>query len=544
MGIPSYFSHFVCQHRKIIKQISSLKSIDNLYLDCNGFIYEGVNSLKMNKGMDESILIKFVCDKLISYINLLKPNKNVFIAFDGVAPVAKLDQQRKRRFLSWFQTKTMNDYLHKNDTKNKSVSYSEPWNTSAITPGTLFMNKLTQEINKRFNNPSEFGLEKFIVSCADEAGEGEHKLFSYIRKNVEFHSKTTTVIYGLDADLIMLTLNHLNISDKLFLFRETPVFIKSIDNTLNPNELYLLDIPEFGKSIVEEFTHVEEFTCYVEGATSLISNNNNKINDYIFIFFLLGNDFMPHFPSLNIRTNGITLLLTAYKLIISSKNLSLIEDGQIVWKNLRLFIEYLSVNELAYLKKEYFLRSKTNNRFYNNKNMTKEKEFENKLINMPMTDRATELYINPNESGWEERYYHILFDLRIDDERRKEICMNYLEGLEWTFKYYSGDCVDWRWTYKYNYPPLLVDLIKYIPYFQTDLIAKNNNKPVREIVQLGYVLPRQSLGLMPELSDKLLLSKPEWYVDHCDFQWAFCKYFWESHVKLPEIDIDVLDEIR
>ena len=175
--------------------------------------------------------------------------------------------------------------------------------------------------------------------------------------------------------------------------------------------------------------------------------------------------------------------------------------------------------------------------------MTKDKEFENKLINMPMTDRAKELYINPNESGWEERYYHILFDLRIDDERRKEICMNYLEGLEWTFKYYSGECVDWRWTYKYNYPPLLVDLIKYIPYFQTDLIAKNNNKPVREIVQLGYVLPRQSLGLMPELSDKLLLTKPEWYVDNCEFQWAFCKYLWESHVKLPEIDIDVLDEI-
>jgi 5'-3' exonuclease len=403
------------------------------------------------------------------------------------------------------------------------------------------MENLATAIKKRFTIPKEFGLERFIISCSDEVGEGEHKIFEYIREEPIYHKETNTVIYGLDADLIMLTLNHLYISDNLYLFRETPEFIKSIDNTLNPNELYLLDIPEFGKSIIQEFSNAS-----VSVETELIASIENKnykslINDYIFLFFFLGNDFLPHFPALNIRTNGIDLLMNAYKMMLNTKKLSLTSDGHIIWKNVRILIDYLSKHELAYITKEYVNRAKfRNNNNYNNKTNT----LENNINQLPSTDRIVEQYINPSETGWEVRYYRALFDIQITDEKRKEICINYLEGLEWTFKYYRAGCVDWRWTYKYDYPPLLVDLIKYIPYFDTDLLKVTEPTPVTPMVQLAYVLPKASLGLIPNaIGAHLLQSKPEWYTDKCEFQWAFCKYFWESHVKLPDIAIEELETL-
>ena len=62
-----------------------------------------------------------------------------------------------------------------------------------------------------------------------------------VEKNSSSHKKENTIIYGLDADLIMLCLNHLRISKNIYLYRETPEFVKSIDRSINPNESYLLE---------------------------------------------------------------------------------------------------------------------------------------------------------------------------------------------------------------------------------------------------------------------------------------------------------------
>jgi 5'-3' exoribonuclease 2 len=132
--------------------------------------------------------------------------------------------------------------------------------------------------------------------------------------------------------------------------------------------------------------------------------------------------------------------------------------------------------------------------------------------------------------------------LNIDDLRKQQICINFLEGLEWTMKYYTTGCPDWRWCYNYNYPPLLNDLLHYIPYFENEFIINKDPNPVNELVQLCYVLPKQSLNLLPtKLHDKLLEEHCDWYSADCEFIWAYCKYFWESHVDLPHIDISELE---
>jgi 5'-3' exonuclease len=120
------------------------------------------------------------------------------IAFDGVAPVAKLEQQRSRRYKSSYQNQLTKQIFKKTD--------PDPWNTSAITPGTKFMSDLSEYVQLYFNDPSRYHLSTIINSTSDICGEGEHKIFEYIRKNALIHKEETTIIYGLDADLIILSI--------------------------------------------------------------------------------------------------------------------------------------------------------------------------------------------------------------------------------------------------------------------------------------------------------------------------------------------------
>ena len=132
----------------------------------------------------------------------------------------------------------------------------------------------------------------------------------------------------MDSDLIMLSLNHLSYCNNIYLYRETPLFIESLNSELNNNVDYLLNINLLGNQIYKELINdssiqIDTPLWLTNAANELeltfndinINNNKfyNKICDYIFICFLLGNDFMPHFPALNIRYNGFNKILDLYK---------------------------------------------------------------------------------------------------------------------------------------------------------------------------------------------------------------------------------------
>ena len=529
MGIPAYFSYIVRNHSHIIKKlVKGSQAINNLYMDCNSIIYDVVRSLKpesLNNHTTTSTIIQGVIDKIISYIQLIEPDHCVYIAFDGVAPVAKLEQQRIRRYKTWYQNQIQRSML--------KTAGPEAWNTTAITPGTIFMSELNLKIRDYFNNPKVLGLlniQKIIVSTSFDAGEGEHKLFQHIRTNSEEHKDQVTIIYGLDADLIMLSINHLPISSNIFLFRETPEFIKTIDSSLEPNESYLMDIPELASIITLNMNNGEALTT---------EQQKNRIYDYIFLCFFLGNDFMPHFPAANIRTGGIDKLLNAYKATLGGTNENLTDGKTIYWKNVRSLVGFLAEQEEEYINAELKQRNKMERRFYPTE--TPEQKYA-KFEAIPTYERELEKYIDPSKDGWQKRYYKALLKVDNDDDRLRQISLNYLEGLEWTMKYYTTGCADWRWHYKHNYPPLFQDLYNYIPYFETQLIKPNDYKPVSPIVQLAYVLPNRSLTMLPhELCSLLINEHKEWYPVDCEFMWAFCRYFWESHVELPEIDIQDLE---
>jgi len=498
--------------------------VNNLYLDANSIIYDCVHKIDFSKLVesDAETIQGDVFRKIDEYISLLNPDSNVYIAFDGVAPTAKLEQQRQRRYKSRVQADLAKAVLKKPD----------PWNTAAITPGTKFMASLNASLRKRFNDPAKYNLKNLILSPSDRYGEGEHKLFEYIRAFPDQHKEQNTVIYGLDADLIMLAINHLPVSKNIYLFRETPHFIQSISSELQPNETYLMDIPELAKALVIEMNPPLE---KVEPNSKV----DNRMYDYIFLCFFLGNDFMPHFPSVNIRTGGVDKMLNAYKATIGSTNENLTNGKQIYWGNVRKIVQHLADLEEQHIKAESALRDKRERlRIPDETPEDKIKKFDA----LPTYERVIEKYIDPKTPNWQSRYYKSLFDIEIDEVRKKQICINYLEGLEWTMKYYTSGCPDWRWCYHYNYPPLFSDLLKYIPFFETEFIESKKPAPVSELTQLSYVSPKESLNLLPpKLHERLIQTN--WYRNDCDVIWAYCRYFWEAHVLLPEIDIDELEAI-
>ena len=518
MGIPSYFSYIIKNYTNIIRKLNDCNRTDHMLMDCNSIVYDAYREIEIkykkepfDKSLIEQKLIQRTISKIVEYIEIVSPTKCTFITFDGVAPFAKMDQQRIRRYKT--------QYSNQHDTPL--------WNTTAITPGTTFMTNLATAIHHFFKTKyKSHNQHNILISCADEPGEGEHKLFDYLRKT---DCKNDVIsVYGLDADLIMLSIFHKQYAKNIYVFREAPTFKTVLSGEYEAKELLFMDIGGLANSIFQEMGHYDN------------NDKNIRVTDYIFMCFLLGNDFLPHFPALNIRTHGMQILTdTYYQTIGKFRDRSFIHPihKTIEWKHVLSFMTELAKHEFTYLKKEYSMRSKWNTRKWASTTPLDKEEL---LSNLPVIYRMDEEYISPEESGWQTRYYRRLLHATTEDIPK--ICTNYLEGLEWVFHYYTGECPDWRWKYDWSYPPLLSDLVKYIPSKQKTFIVRKPKNPFFPTTQLAYVLPHSQLGLLPNKLHQLILSEyANLYPKEYGFTWAFCRYFWEAHPILPEIPLTILD---
>jgi 5'-3' exonuclease len=477
-------------------------------MDCNSIIYDCYYELEeiykktpFDISTIEDQLIKKVIEKIEYYICLISPSKSAYITFDGVAPFAKMNQQRIRRYKTAFIARLSD--------------FKKIWNTSAITPGTEFMKLLSIEINSHFQKKRNI---KMMISCSDEPGEGEHKLFKYIRDND--CSDDNIAIYGLDSDLIMLSIFHRQFTKNIYVFREAPNFKTVLSSSFDKKENLFMDIDILCDGIRNEMNNGKA--------------NQTCIHDYVFMCFFLGNDFLPHFPSLNIRTNGFQILLDTYfKVIGKYDDRCFIHNGEIQWKWVKIFLNDIAKNERQYILNETISRDKMDNRSWS---ANTPEELEQLLTNAPIIYRQDEKYICPQEIGWEKRYYKAL----LNGEESGEVSVNYIEGLEWVYKYYTKDCVDWLWRYKYDYAPLMKDIVKRIGLV---LLKKDVEERLSEKEQMMYVLPNENLYLLGEKGEEIKEKYKELYPKYYELKWGYCRYFWEAHPKLPEITIEMLKKM-
>lgn len=253
MGILSYYRTLLKTHPDIVIQNTSSIEIQHLYLDFNGFIHGSLHKLKdQEMDINEKNILKQCCEDLKEIVEIIQPKKSLYIAIDGVAPKAKMMQQRYRRY--------------------KSSLESKEWDTNAITPGTEFMKKLARKL-KIFSK--KFGLETLIISDASIPGEGEHKILQYMKDNP---TNESSCIHGLDSDLIMLLLT-LD-QENLFIYREQ-------QDEIAP---HFVDIDVFKRELGE-----------------------TPIKDYIYLCFMAGNDFLPHLPSIEIKFGGIDKMIELHQ---------------------------------------------------------------------------------------------------------------------------------------------------------------------------------------------------------------------------------------
>lgn len=529
MGIPLFFRYLVNNYDDIISSNKKVDGCNNLYLDLNCAIHyccreilqeEEYNYHKKNRLEDK--MIKNVIKYIELLLNYSKPTDLLFIAIDGPAPKAKMIQQRQRRFKKFYEKREIDELkrIHNIPNDNK-----EEWDTNAITPGTIFMDKLSKQLKQYFLKKKEL---KVIISDSNIPGEGEHKLLDHIRNNKD--NEKVDVIYGLDADLIMLCM--VSKVDNVYLLRETVEF----DNKIHVKgyKFLYLDIDRLKNNLLLEILE------RINRSNLSRDENNNIIDDYIFLSFILGNDFIPHSPTVSIKGGGVDLILDIYTRHLDELKCNLVstEFKKINHDFLKNIFRDLGLMEDSILN-DYTL--KRNKRKKPNKVYDNEFEREKDLFNLyPQFNRDIEIKIDQGNKDWRERYYKLIFNMEEQYEIDK-ICHNYLEGIFWNFHYYNFGCISWDWCYPYSQPPSFNDLYNYMNNFISNInkLEIPKNKPIKPFEQLLMVLPQQSSNLLPKTYEKLMTDFDsdiiEYYPEEYTLDCINKNYLWECAPKLPFI---------
>tara|TARA_Y100000389_G_scaffold171666_1_gene179489 strand:- start:881 stop:2635 length:1755 start_codon:yes stop_codon:yes gene_type:complete len=556
MGVPGLFSSIVKNYnntddkeRKIIKQTIDNDLPNHLYLDFNGAIYQ---VLRDDIKTEQTLIIHTIA-YLETLCSIIPNLEFIYIAIDGVCPRAKMEQQRQRRFHSVCRknrtSKINQDYGNELD----KSSLNKDIDTNMITPGTRFMHNLSEQIKETIREGgtnSIFKNKTIIFSDSSIPQEGEHKILQHIKevqhlsingtdKEQQLYGKEhNTIIYGLDGDLIYLSLTtHI---PNIYLFREASEYGNLA--VIHSGRPYLfMDITILQYAIVENFNKY----CGIVEPTKI----NQYIDDYVFLGMILGNDFMPKQHWFSIYEGGFEKLLSAYFQIHNHTEQFLVNivSMQINTEMLcdLLFImkeqEKEAVDNLFEKRKKLRIRVKDD--------MT-ERQRQQLLTDMfPLQHLYIEKAIEPYKSGWQSRYYKTCFNMDDTNENLEMITQTYLKTLVWNFLYYFDECPSWDWYYPYAYSPTFTDIYNELVKHKNINITTTSKvfhfgktSPVNQQTLLFMVLPFASRNLM--INDAKLQLESEksimnmYFPKRYGLNIPFHRYYYECTPIIYKMDLN------
>lgn len=518
MGIPEFYGDYLRKNSQgvITNVLPQGAIVHSVAIDTPGIIHaaaqktwlygsgkENYGKRELDKAIEslsempsEQIVQLFfneITDKILEIVASFAP-RVLILAIDGRAPVAKIQQQRKRRYGAKV---------------NAPIDEVLRFDSAALSPGTQLMKMLDNHLMlwiKRSQQPvrrtdtDREGQKKtyneavlpghVIYSSYRVPGEAEHKIMDiYYSGQIDESpigedekDPVVHVLYGKDADLILLSL------------------IAPINNIIVVRESYT-DL------------------INIEALKESLGSYGISPRDFVTIMSFVGNDFLPRQPSMKTVGHAVDEIMgiytktkTEYNRILQENNMeftdSILSDNQgIIWASMSIFIRLLAEKEIS-----FFGNVIANNDKFRHRSVLLDRATETTSEGISLyPDKYRELWYNNalGPKGDLTLLKELLgdeVDLSHTQNDIDHMCKEYLLMFSWVHRYYMyGDC-KWSMYYPYHYAPLLKDLDEFLKSLEGNEADETLNEVVSEtpLIKGNYNMLHQLLAILPPSSKDLI----------------------------------------
>lgn len=535
MGVPGLWPFIKELYLHTIKRFLSgygakVTYFDYVYLDANPLLHAAAQMIEnygdkkralnpythLTAGERRLKIFEKFFDNIVDIVTMIRPKKVLYIAIDGPAPRAKQNQQRERRFIAAQLRKIEED-----------LSGTDKFDSTSISPGTEFMHELSKymywKIRWYMQHHVDWQNVEVIYSPPTVPGEGEHKVMGFIRSLPQYEKDNAThCMFGPDGDLMMLTLSaHVK---HIHLFRE---------DQFEPGYVDLVNISMIRRGLCNELNQHSE-------VKRGLRTEHDVSNDFVFIGFFVGNDFLPKIKMFYRLADGLKKMFEIYsETEIQCQTLNeecyLTTKGRLNIEALRRFVGRLSDFEEDYLAKQAIVTSP-----------------DPRFVDHTLLEHSTVSYTGDESIitqidmvAYRPAYYK---HAGVDITDVNKMCESYLHNLVWVYKYYTDALPSWGDAYEYHYAPLMMDFSKYINNLSQDDVDRISSfdiqRPALPFEQLLSILSPNSAKLLPKDYSELMtnpespLVKAGYYPLTFDIDYEGKTKEFQGVAKLPFVDFE------
>lgn len=453
MGVEGFVGHYLRVHKFKNVELRYIPGrVNNLGIDCNSLLhnsaaetyaygdFEDEKKLAELQLVDPAVLeaqfLERIIHNLKKVVQTFRASDNLLISIDGPATISKILQQRSRRYKG-----------------SVNVDSKMLFRTSSISPGTDIMFKIDAAIQNWLLHNYIYLSRNIIYSNHLMPLEGETKLFNYLRDNT-YNWTGNTVIYGLDTDLVFLSM--LCPLNNVYLSRN--------------NENDIININAFRTAIN---------TRYLQSSSTV---------DFVWLSYMIGNDFLPRVTAFSDINTAYEQFEIWYKALRSG----IVSNGVINWINFSTWLRNMSAVETRLLQG---VASTTTT----HRNPVLDASWRVSVDGVQIFDyeQFRRLYyshaLNPKVTKLPP---DVLNNFVPNSEWVRDMCRNYLSTMVWNLQFYTRgvDDLNLEYYYAYNYAPLLSDLRDY---------AAGIADAVRNNVSTSTLLDDVSRGAGPRIMNAL-----------------------------------------